>query len=75
MSLRFFKSMEDKLENQGIRINKYLSEAGICSRREADRQVAEGNVTVDGVTAEMGTRVLPGPEEPSFPSRQLHHPR
>ncbi len=54
--------MENKLENQGIRINKYLSEAGVCSRREADRQVADGNVTVDGVTAEMGTRVLPGQE-------------
>lgn len=48
------------MENQGVRINKYLSEAGACSRREADRQVAEGNVTVDGVTAKMGTRVLPG---------------
>lgn len=48
------------MDEQGIRINKFLSEAGICSRREADRQVAEGNVTVDGKTAEVGTRVLPG---------------
>ena len=48
------------MESQGIRINKYLSAAGVCSRREADRQVAAGNVTVDGQTAEPGTRVLPG---------------
>ena len=48
------------MEEQGIRINKFLSEAGVCSRREADRQVAEGNVTVDGRRAEVGTRVLPG---------------
>lgn len=44
-------------QNDGIRINKYLSEAGICSRREADRQIEEGNVTIDGVKAERGSRV------------------
>lgn len=48
------------MDGQGIRINKFLSEAGVCSRREADRQVAEGNITVDGKTAEVGTRVFPG---------------
>lgn len=48
------------MDEQGIRINKFLSEAGVCSRREADRQIAEGNVTVDGRTAEVGTRVLSG---------------
>lgn len=48
------------MDGQGVRINKFLSEAGVCSRREADREVALGNVTVDGVCAEMGTRVLPG---------------
>lgn len=48
------------MDGQGVRINKYLSEAGVCSRREADRQAAEGNITVDGETAQMGTRVFPG---------------
>lgn len=43
-----------------VRINKYLSEAGVCSRREADRQVEAGNVTIDGVTAQTGAKVLPG---------------
>lgn len=43
-----------------VRINKYLSEAGVCSRREADRMIESGKVTVDGIPAEMGTKVLPG---------------
>ena len=43
-----------------VRINKYLSEAGICSRREADRRIAEGFVTINGKKAEMGDRVFPG---------------
>lgn len=48
------------MDNNGIRINKYLSDSGICSRREADRQIEEGNVTIDGRIATMGDRVLPG---------------
>ncbi len=39
------------------RLNKYLSEAGVCSRREADRWIAEGRITVDGLTAAVGQRV------------------
>lgn len=45
---------------EGVRINKFLSEAGVCSRREADRQVEAGNVTIDGKRAETGSRVLLG---------------
>ena len=48
------------MDEQGVRINKYLSEAGVCSRREADRQIEAGAVTVDGVCARPGTRGLPG---------------
>lgn len=48
------------MEEKGVRINKFLSEAGVCSRREADRQIGEGNVTIDGALAETGSRVLPG---------------
>ena len=36
------------MEENGIRINKFLSEAGVCSRREADGQVELGNITIDG---------------------------
>ena len=40
-----------------IRLNKYLSEAGVCSRREADRLIEAGRVTVDGVQAVPGMKV------------------
>lgn len=40
-----------------IRLNKYLSEAGICSRREADKLIESGRVTVDGKTATTGMKV------------------
>ena len=40
-----------------IRLNKYISDAGICSRREADRLIESGKVTVDGKRAEMGMKV------------------
>ena len=40
-----------------IRLNKYLSEAGVCSRREADRLIEAGEVLVDGQKAETGMRV------------------
>ncbi|MCI8506732.1 MAG: pseudouridine synthase [Lachnospiraceae bacterium] len=51
---------EKKMEQSGIRLNKYLSEAGVCSRREADRLLEAGRVTVDGETAAMGQRVSQG---------------
>lgn len=45
-----------------VRINKFLSEAGVCSRREADRQIEAGNVTIDGRVARMGDKVETGQE-------------
>ncbi|WP_278624990.1 23S rRNA pseudouridine(2604) synthase RluF [Parabacteroides gordonii] len=43
-----------------IRINKYISESGFCSRREADKYIEQGAVTLNGKKVEMGTQVLPG---------------
>lgn len=40
-----------------IRLNKYLSEMGVCSRREADRLIEEGKVLVDGKQASVGMRI------------------
>ena len=45
--------------DEEIRLNKYLSDAGVCSRREADRLIEKGLVKVDGVTASMGMKILP----------------
>ncbi|MEN8885219.1 MAG: pseudouridine synthase [Winogradskyella sp.] len=41
------------------RLNKYLSEAGYCSRRAADRLIDAGRVTINGSVPEMGTKVAP----------------
>jgi len=43
-----------------IRINKYLSEVGYCSRRVADRLIKEGKVTINGVIPEIGSKVEKG---------------
>lgn len=48
------------MDNNEIRINKYLSMAGYCSRRAADELICQGRVTVDGITAETGTKVAKG---------------
>ncbi|KJD35372.1 pseudouridine synthase [Tamlana sedimentorum] len=47
--------MSEKL----TRLNKYLSEAGYCSRREADKLIDAGRVTINGTIPEMGTKVTP----------------
>ena len=48
------------MQKDGVRINKYLSEAGVCSRREADRYIQDGLIKIDGITARIGDRVMPG---------------
>ena len=40
-----------------MRLNKFISESGICSRRQADAWIAEGRVRVNGLVAELGTQV------------------
>ena len=42
------------------RINKYLSEVGYCSRREADRLISDGKVTINGRVPEIGSQVEEG---------------
>lgn len=57
--------MKDRANNNtdirnSIRINKYISEKGLCSRREADELIRQGKVTINGEKAEMGSKVYPG---------------
>ena len=47
-------------KSEPVRLNKYLSEAGVCSRREAERLIETGRVTVDGQRAQTGMRIVPG---------------
>ena len=58
----FLKKKEDKISepiNDGlIRLNKYIANAGVCSRREADKIIGEGLITVNGqVVTELGHKV------------------
>lgn len=48
------------MEEKGIRLNKFLAESGVCSRREADRMIEQGMVTMDGKVAGVGDRVFKG---------------
>ncbi len=45
-----------------MRLNKYLSQAGVCSRREADRWIEDGQVMVNGKVADLGVRIQQGDE-------------
>ncbi len=48
------------MDNQNLlRLNKYISESGICSRREADKFIEAGSVYINGVLATVGTKVSP----------------
>src|SRR5207244_753724 len=44
----------------GVRLNKYLSESGACSRREADALITAGRVTINGARAVLGSQVADG---------------
>lgn len=57
---REMNEMQENMEQ--IRLNKYLAECGVCSRREADRLIQEGKVSVNGTAAAMGCRVAAGDE-------------
>jgi 23S rRNA pseudouridine2604 synthase len=45
-----------------VRLNKYISETGVCSRREADKWISQGRVTLNGAPATLGHKVAPGDE-------------
>ncbi len=48
------------MEENGVRINKYIASCGVCSRRDADTLVERGDVTINGKVANPGDRVFPG---------------
>ncbi|MCK5824370.1 MAG: rRNA pseudouridine synthase [Ichthyobacteriaceae bacterium] len=56
-------NVEKRVEKEGIRLNKFIANAGICSRRDADKHIVAGSVTVNGkVVDSMGYRVMPNEE-------------
>lgn len=58
MKNRMQEEFSGKDKHEPVRLNKFLAESGVCSRREADRLIESGKVTVDGQTAAMGLKVL-----------------
>ena len=55
------RSSQEKREPGAMRLNRYIANAGLCSRREADTYIATGCVTINGkIVSEMGHQVLPG---------------
>jgi 23S rRNA pseudouridine2604 synthase len=61
-------------ETTETRINKYLSEVGYCSRREADKLIDAGRVTINGKVPEMGTKVKPS-DEVCVDGKSIHPPK
>lgn len=52
-------NFKEKTSNaEPMRLNKFLSDAGVCSRRQADRYVEQGRILIDGEPAQMGQKVL-----------------
>lgn len=57
---------------RGVRLQKYLSRAGVASRREGEGLIREGRVSVDGsVVTELGARVVPGEQEVKVDGRRV----
>lgn len=54
--------VEHNEKRHELRLNKFISEKGICSRREADKLIELGRVTINGLRAETGTKVAPTDE-------------
>lgn len=54
------QNMNRESGKEPIRLNKYLASCGVCSRRDADALIAAGGVTINGMRADVGTRVLAG---------------
>jgi len=50
----------EKSNNNSINLNKYISSTGICSRREAEKFIIDGKVTINGKTTQLGNRVFEG---------------
>mgnify|MGYP005917757869 CR=1 FL=1 len=60
MNSQIERQFQERSMRESFRLNKYLSEAGVCSRREADRLIESGRVSVDGKRAQTGMKIVPG---------------
>ena len=57
------------------RLQKYMADCGLMSRRAAEEEIRKGFVTVNGVSAELGTKVTPGVDQVLYKNRKVLMPR
>lgn len=62
MEYRFINFYLCNMEEEVKRVNKFIADTGFCSRREADKYIQEGRVTINGKVPEMGTKVASSDE-------------
>ena len=66
------KRTEREREEETMRLNRYIAQSGICSRREADTLIASGKITVNGTPiTEMGYKVRPGIDRVTYQGKAL----
>jgi len=56
-----------------VRIQKYLSDCGVMSRRAAEKEILEGNVSINGRPAEIGQKILPGIDRVKYKKKEIKY--
>lgn len=63
------------MKSAEVRLQKYLADAGLCSRRAAEAMIEAGDVSVNGKTAQIGQKVVPGQDDVSVDGQRIRPPR
>lgn len=69
---KYSKKSPEKPQQESIRLNRFIANAGICSRRDADKLIQEGEITVNGkIITELGTKIKPS-DKVKYRNKALH---
>lgn len=60
------------MTNEKMRLQKYIAECGICSRRSAEQLIKAGRVTVNGITAQIGDSVIPSKDSVRIDNKRIY---
>ena len=63
------------MKNEPIRLQKYLSDCGVMSRRAAEKEIVEGKITVNDAIAELGQKIVPGKDTVKWKGRTVKKSR
>lgn len=70
-----FRERDNKNMEEEVRLQKYIANAGICSRRNAEVLIQEGKITVNGnVVTELGTKIIPGKDIVEYEGKKVTEP-